>query len=82
MEFQKGLSQSCLGNLYPLYLDESLKNRGIYAIRYVDDYCVFCNPVRESCAILKDCSGVLRSLGLNIQPLKTSIVSAENLNEF
>ncbi|MFQ5872209.1 MAG: RNA-directed DNA polymerase [Dehalococcoidia bacterium] len=69
-----------LGNIYLLYLDEFLKNRGIYAIRYVDDYRIFCSSVREGRSILKACSGVLRTLGLNPQPLKTSIVEIEKLN--
>ncbi len=69
-----------LGNMYLLYLDEYLKDRGISAIRYVDDYRIFCNSVREARSILKSCCSVLRPLGLNPQPLKTSIVDIEKLD--
>ena len=69
-----------LGNIYLLYLDEFLKSQGVYAIRYVDDYRIFCNSEREAKLILKDCGEMLRGLGLNIQPVKTSIVTVEKLD--
>ena len=69
-----------LGNIYLLYLDEFLKARGIYAIRYVDDYRIFCNSEREGLQILKECCTVLRGIGLNPQPLKTSVVTVDKLN--
>ena len=69
-----------LGNIYLLYLDEYLKDQGIHAIRYVDDYRIFCSSIREAQSILKSCCGILRPLGLNPQPLKTSIVDIEKLN--
>ena len=69
-----------LGNAYLLYLDEFLKARDIYAIRYVDDYRLLCNSEREARLILKECCRVLRDIGLNLQPLKTSVVTVEKLN--
>ena len=69
-----------LGNIYLLYLDEFLKTKGFQAIRYVDDYRIMCHSDRDARIILKECCGVLRGIGLNPQPLKTSIVSVEKLN--
>jgi len=69
-----------LGNIYLLYLDEYLKNHQIFAIRYVDDYRIFCNSIREARSILKNCCNVIRPLGLNVQPLKTTPVEIEKLN--
>ena len=69
-----------LGNAYLLYLDEFLQAKNIYAVRYVDDYRIFCNSEREAKSILKECGGMLRELGLNIQPQKTSIVTTDELN--
>jgi len=69
-----------LGNIYLLYLDEYLVNQGIYAIRYVDDYRIFCNSDLEARSILKSCCNVLRPLGLSPQPLKTYPVNVEKLN--
>lgn len=69
-----------LGNIYLLYLDEFLKEQGVYAIRYVDDYRIFCESEREAKLILKACDDVLRGLGLNIQPMKTSIVTVDKLD--
>jgi hypothetical protein len=69
-----------LGNIYLLYLDEFLKSHSIYAIRYVDDCRIFCQSLREARSVLKQCCTVLRGLGLNPQPIKTSIVEVERLN--
>ena len=69
-----------LGNIYLLYLDEFLKARDVYAIRYVDDYRIFCNSEREGLQILKECCTVLRGIGLNPQPVKTSVVTVDKLN--
>jgi hypothetical protein len=69
-----------LGNIYLLYLDEYLKNHNIYTIRYVDDCRIFCHSLREARSVLKACCNVLRTLGLNPQPIKTSIVEVEKLN--
>ena len=69
-----------LGNIYLLYLDEFLKSRNIYAIRYVDDYRIMCSSEREALQILKECCTVLRGIGLNPQPLKTSVVTVDKLN--
>ena len=68
-----------LGNIYLLYLDEFLKARGTYAIRYVDDYRILCNSEREGLQILKECCSFLRGIGLNLQPLKTSVVTVDKL---
>ena len=69
-----------LGNIYLLYLDEFLKTKGFQAIRYVDDYRIMCHSDRDARIILKECCRVLRDIGLNPQPLKTSIVNVEKLN--
>ena len=69
-----------LGNIYLLYLDEFLDDRGNLAIRYVDDYRIFCSSEAEARSILKECAGVLRGLGLNLQPQKTSIVTVDKLH--
>ena len=69
-----------LGNIYLLYLDEFLREQGVYAIRYVDDYRIFCESERKAKLILKACDDVLRGLGLNIQPMKTSIVTVDKLD--
>lgn len=69
-----------LGNTYLLYLDAFLLEKGIYAIRYVDDYRVFCDSERDAQIVLKECGQMLRSLGLNIQPQKTSIVTTDQLD--
>ena len=69
-----------LGNIYLLYLDEFLKARDIYAIRYVDDYRILCNSEREAHLILKEICRVLRGIGLNLQPVKTSVVTVDKLN--
>ena len=69
-----------IGNIYLLYLDEFLKEKEIYAIRYVDDYRIFCESEYEARSIRKECAGVLRELGLNIQPGKTSIVTVDKLD--
>ena len=69
-----------LGNLYLLYLDELLKSNGKYAIRYVDDYRIFCDSDRDARITLKECCSTLREVGLNIQPIKTSIVTVDKLN--
>ena len=68
-----------LGNIYLLYLDEFLKSRDVFSIRYVDDYRIMCNSERESLQILKECCSVLRGIGLNLQPLKTSVVTIDKL---
>ena len=69
-----------LGGTYLLYLDEFLRDKGIYAIRYVDDYRIFCKSDREARSILKECCGMLRGLGLNAHPSKTSIVTVDRLD--
>ena len=69
-----------LGNSYLLYLDEFLDDKDIYAIRYLDDYRIFCSSEHEARLILKECVGVLREIGLNIQPQKTSIVTIDKLD--
>ena len=69
-----------LGNCYLLYLDEFLLDKDIYAIRYVDDYRIFCRSDREARLILKECGRTLREIGLNIQPSKTSIVTVDKLD--
>ena len=69
-----------LGNIYLLYLDEFLDDRGNFAVRYVDDYRIFCSSEAEARSILKECAGVLRGLGLNLQPQKTSIVTVDKLH--
>ena len=68
-----------LGNVYLLYLDEFLKSKDIFSIRYVDDYRIFCNSERECLRVLKDCCRLLRDIGLNPQPSKTSIVTVDKL---
>ena len=69
-----------LGNIYLLYLDEFLDDRGNLAIRYVDDYRIFCSSETEARSILKECAGMVRELGLNLQPQKTSIVAIDKLH--
>lgn len=69
-----------LGNAYLLYLDEFLHTKGFYAIRYADDYRIFCTSEHSAQLILKECGGMLRELGLNIQPQKTSIVTLDDLD--
>ena len=69
-----------LGSIYLLYLDEFLEAKDIHAVRYVDDYRIFCGSDREARSILKDCCGMLRGLGLNVQPRKTSIVTVDKLD--
>ena len=69
-----------LGNAYLLYLDEFLDSKGIHSIRYVDDYKIFCTSFHEANQILKECCGMLRDIGLNVQPSKTSIVSIDKLD--
>ena len=69
-----------LGNIYLLYLDEFLKSRDIYAVRYVDDYRIMCNSEREALQILKECCTALRGIGLNPQPMKTTVVTVDKLN--
>ena len=69
-----------LGNSYLLYLDEFLHEKDIFAIRYLDDYRIFCSSENEARLILKECVGVLREIGLNTQPQKTSIVTIDKLN--
>ena len=69
-----------LGKIYLLYLDEYLSSQGIYAIRYVDDYRIFCSSEHQARLIRKECVGVIRDIGLNVQPYKTSIVSVDRLN--
>ena len=69
-----------LGNSYLLYLDEFLYTKNIYAIRYVDDYRIFCSSARQARLVLKECGEMLRDIGLNIQPSKTSIVTVDKLD--
>ena len=69
-----------LGRIYLLYLDEHLLARGTYAVRYVDDYRIFCRSEHEAHLLLKECVGLLRTLGLNVQPNKTSIVTVSSLD--
>ncbi len=69
-----------LGNTYLLYLDEFLDDKGNLAIRYVDDYRIFCSSEAEARSILKECAGMLRELGLNLQPQKTSIITVDKVH--
>ena len=69
-----------LGNACVIYLDEYLRSKDLYFIRFVDDYRIFCNSEREGRLILKDCCGVLRPLGLNVQGSKTSIITVDRLD--
>ena len=69
-----------LGNVYLLYLDEFLRRKNVYFVRYVDDYRIFFDSEHEARLILKECCGVLREIGLNIQPLKTRLVTVDELD--
>lgn len=69
-----------IGNIYLLDLDEFLRDRGLLALRYVDDYRIFCNSDLEGRLILKECCGILSELGLNAQPSKSGVVEVGSLD--
>ena len=48
-----------LGNAYLLYLDAFLLGKDVYAVRYVDDYRIFTDSLRDAKLILKECGQVL-----------------------
>jgi len=79
---RRGLPQGAvispmLANLYLDELDEELLGKKYRLVRYADDFLILCKDLEKARAAGEDARRALESLGLELNPEKTGVVSFE-----
>src|SRR5689334_12154111 len=71
-----------LSNILLTPFDREMRRRGYQLTRYSDDWVVTCSSAAQARAALKAATGVLKTLGVEINPQKTRIVHVQHGFEF
>jgi RNA-directed DNA polymerase len=71
-----------LSNILLTPFDREMRRRGYQLTRYSDDWVVTCSSAAQARAALKAATGVLKTLGVNVNPRKTQIVHVRYGFEF
>ncbi len=74
-------ASSFLANVYMLPVDLAMRSKGYRYFRYMDDIKIVCPDVYAARRALKDLIVELRERGLAVNSKKTTICSAENVEE-
>ena len=70
---QGGVISPLLSNILLTPFDHEMRRRGYQLTRYADDWLVTCRTRREAERVLREATGILRALGVVINPDKTRI---------
>jgi group II intron reverse transcriptase/maturase len=79
---QGGVVSPLLSNVLLTPFDREMRHRGYNLTRYADDWVVTCRSRRQAEKVLRLATGILRTLGVVLNPTKTKIVHIRQGFEF